>query len=106
MPYRACLPRRETDVDAIDVGGAMTQRDQRKNAQRGIAVRAPFQRGVLDTGRLDAHCLSSIKIACTSSSASSVCVTGGRITASPAFNSTTLVLPSGRVYLTLPPLIT
>src|ERR1700692_781950 len=52
------------------------------------------------------YCLISIRIASTSSRASSECVTGGRIKASPVFNSVILVLPSGIVYLTLPPLST
>ena len=52
------------------------------------------------------YCLISTKIVSTSSRASSECVTGGRINASPLFNSAILVLPSGIVYLTLPPLST
>src|SRR5271167_604265 len=49
------------------------------------------------------HFLSSTKMVSTSSSASSECVTGGRNRVSPVFNSVILVLPSGMVYLTLPP---
>src|ERR1700674_1293488 len=67
---------------------------------------AIMQNALQYIGSSHAYCLTSTKIASTSSSASSACVTGGRISASLVFNSVILVLPSGIVYLTLPPLST
>jgi len=46
------------------------------------------------------YCLISTRIASTSSSASSECVTGGRMSASPVFNSEIFVVPSGIVCYT------
>ena len=75
----------------------------------GRRVRFPKCTVVDNDGNLAigmSYCLISTKMASTSSRASSECVTGGRIKAWPLLSSEIFVLPSGSVYLTLPPLST